>query len=78
MKLSRISDIVAATLLVISLKTLAPLSVVTVLSMGYLQYALENIGETQDYMDCVIGMTGTGWHRAKGKKRVCLKDMDHA
>ena len=71
MKLSRITDMVTALLLVMSLQTLATLPVVTALSMGSRQCALEKIGEMQDYLACVLGMTGPGRHRAKGRKRVC-------
>ena len=81
MKLSRITDMVTALLLVMSLQTFATLPVVTALSMGSRQCALEKIGEMQDYLACVLGMTGPGRHRAKGRKRVCLPrlqvEVDH-
>ena len=64
---------VTGLLLVMSLQTLATLPVVTALSMGYRQCALKNIGEMQDYLASVLGMTGPGRHRAKGRKHVRLE-----
>ena len=54
--------------------------VVTALSMGYCKCAPEKIGEMQDYLACVLGMTGPGRHRAKGRKLVCggLENLEHA
>ena len=77
MNLSRITDMVTGLLLVMSLQTLATLPVVTALSMGSCQCALEKIREMQDYLACVLGMKGPGRHRAKGRKRIFLQDIDH-
>ena len=48
--------------------------------MGSCQFALEKIGEMQEYLACVIGMTGPRRHMAKGRKRVCggLEHLEHA
>ena len=72
MKLSRITDMVAALLLVMSLQTFATLPVVTALSMGSRQCALEKIGEMQNYLACVLGMTGPVQNMAKGRKCIRL------